>query len=434
MLTTRESASLILVAALVLTLVVVPKLRMQFAPSLRKVSRAAFARPLPRVYGLIVLVASVSTALAWKIGIWDWSLAKDALMVTATVVMPMTFRSFSFKSGGGLALNLLRDTIGLAALVTLYLDATPLPLVGELILQPIVTVLVVLQAFAQTDAKYAPARRVCDVLLTLIGIFLISWSTVQLFSSNPDWWELLRSLLFNFWLPLSLLPFFYVFGFYATTDNVRARFRAIRKPFTPRLMLAFMIGTRLRMSLIAKFTGRYNRVADASGFRDGLQRMRDFREDLARRHREEAERLAGLDENSGIDGLDADGLHVDRREFDVTKKRLDWIWTCQNGQWERQGNRYWDHLTDIIVDAEKHGIPVDHGFVVEVAEAGQVWRSWRETPGGAVLGVGGRELSSMLYFQGEAPPAGWPGDSDEWVDAARTQWPPDWNKDDATRL
>lgn len=434
MLTTRESASLILLAAFVLTLAVVPKFRKHLAPSFREVLRAAFARPLPGVYVLILIVASASTLLASKIGIWDWSLAKDAFIVTATVVFPMTFKSFSFKSGGGLALHLLRDTIGLAALVTFYLDATPLPLVGELILQPIVTVLVVLQAFARTDAKYSPARRLCDVLLILIGAFLITSSSVQLFSSDPDWWELLRSLLFNFWLPLSLLPFFYIFGFYAMTDTVRARFRAIRKPFTPRLMLAFMLGTRLRMSLLARFNGRYNRVADSSGFRDGLRRMRDFREDLARRDREEVERLAGLHENSGIGGLDADGRHVDRREFDVTKKRLDWIWTCQNGQWERQGNRYWDHLTDIIVDAEKHGLPEQHGFVVEVSEAGQVWRSWRVTPGGAVLGVGGRERRSMFYFQGEAPPVGWPGDSDEWVDAARKQWPPDWSKNDETRL
>lgn len=415
-------------------LIVVPKFRKHFAPWFRKVLRKALVRPLPGVYVLILIVASASTALASKVGIWDSSLVKDALMVTSTVVFPMTFKSFSFKSGGGLALYLLRDTLGLAALVTFYLDATPLPLVGELILQPIVTVLVVLQAVARTDAKYSPARRLCDVLLILIVSFLITWSTVQLFSSDPDWWELLRSLLFNFWLPLSLLPFFYIFGFYAMTDEVRNRFRRISRPFTRRLMLAFMIGTRLRMSLLARFNPRYNRVADSTGFTDGLRRMHDFREDLARRDREEAERLARLRKNSGIGGLDTDGCHVDRREFDVTKDRLDWIWTCQNGQWEQQGNRYWDHLTDIIVDAEKHGLPELHGFVVEVSDAGQVWRSWRVTPGGAVLGVGGHERRSMFYFQGEAPPVGWPGSSDEWVEATSAHWPPDWERNDETRL
>lgn len=411
-----------------------PKLRRQLAPHTRDLVRTAFTRPLPIVYALVVLVSSASTVLAWKIGIWDWTLAKDAAIITATVVLPMTFRSFSFKSGGGLALHLVRETIGLTTLLTFYLDARPLPLIGELIVQPIVTFFVILQAFDRSDPKYAPVRRVCDVLLVLTGAFLFTWSTVTLFSEPPDWWELLRSLLFNFWLPLSLLPFFYVFGFYALTDRVRARFRGIRKPFTPRLMLAFMVGTRLRMSLLANFNGRYNGVAEASGFRDGVRSMRDFRTDLARRDREGKARLSNLKQNAGRGGVDNEGLHVDRREFDVTKKRLDWIWTCQNGQWDRQGGQYWDHLTDIIVDAEKHGLPRIHGFEVEVAEAGQVWRAWRETPGGAVLGIGGREQRSMFYFQGDAPPAEWPGDSEEWVDAARAQWPPDWNKNDGTRL
>lgn len=434
MLTARETASLILIGAVVLTLLLMPKLRSQLAPRVRDLIHAVFSRPLPIVYALVVLVSSASTALAWRIGIWDWELTKDAVIITATVILPMTFRSFSFKSGGGLALHLVRETIGLAALLAFYLDATPLPLVGELIVQPIATFVVILQAFTRTDPEYAPVKQLCDIALAVIGTFLIIWSTVTLFSGSPDWWGFMRSLLFTFWLPLSLLPFFYVFGFYALTDKVRARFRAIHRPLTPPLMLAFMVGTRLRMSLLANFNGRYNSVAGASGFRDGLRRMRDFRADLTRRHREEAARLSELNQNAGRGGVDEEGLHVDRREFDVTKERLDWIWTCQNGQWERQGGRYWDHLTDIIVDAEKHGLPADHGFEVEVAEAGQVWRAWRETPGGAVLGVSGRERRSMYYFQGDAPPVGWPAESEEWVDAARAQWPPDWDKYDGTRL
>lgn len=434
MLTARETASLILIGAVSLTLVLVPKLRRQLSPHFRDLVLAALARPLPIVYALVLLVSSASTALAWRIGIWDWGLTKDAVIITATVILPMTFMSFSFKSGGGLALHLVRDTIGLAALLTFYLDTTPLPLIGELITQPIITFVVILHGFSRTEPKYASVNRVCDAILALIGAFLIIWSTATLLSNFPDWRELTKSILFNFWLPLSLLPFFYVFSFYALTDKVRARFRAIRRPFTPPLMLAFMVGTRLRISLLAKFTGRYNSVAEASGFRDGLRHMRDFRIDLARRHREEADRLSALNENAGRVGEDEEGIHLDRREFDVTKQRLDWIWTCQNGQWDRQGGRYWDHLTDIIVDAEKQGLPAAHGFTVEVAEAGQVWRAWRETPGGAVLGVGGRERRSTFYFQGDSPPVGWPAESEEWVDAARAEWPPDWNINDGTAL
>lgn len=434
MLTTREVASLLLLAAFVVPIVAVPNMRRSVVPAVPPLLRAALNPKLLLVYVLVVVVSAASTVVAWWLGLWSWSLIKDAVILTGAVALPMTFRSFGFKSGGELAHRLVRNTFSLAAIMAFYLGTAPLPLAGELLVQAIATGLVVFQAFSRTDAEYRLIEKSCDVLLGAIGVFLLIWTTAALVTPPPDWPELVRSLLFSFWLPLSLLPFFYAFGFYAVTERVRAGFRAKFKPFTPRLMLAFMIGTRLRLSLLAQFTGRYSGVADARGFRDGLRRMADFRADLRRRQDEENERAAVLKSNTGWPGLDEHGLHVDRREFDLTKKRLNWIWTCQNGQFERQGGRYWDHLTDLIVDAERHDLPEDHGFVVETADAGQVWRSWRRGPGGAVLGAGGASHRSQFYFQGEQPPDGWPGSSAEWVDAARNDWPPDWNKDDRSRL
>ncbi|WP_156958243.1 hypothetical protein [Bifidobacterium crudilactis] len=434
MLTTRETASLILLGTVLAALLVIPKLRRNVMPIIRPVLRAALVPRLLIMYVLVVGMSAVSTVLAWRVGIWNWSMLKDAVVITATVVLPMTARSFTFKSGGSLAAHLVRETFGLTALLAFYLDSEPLPLIAELILQPITTMLVLVQAFARNDRKFAIVQRLCDVLLGALGLFLIISATYALLSTQQDWWQLTESLLFNFWLPLSLLPFFYIFGSYAITEKVLARFRAIRKPLSPRIVLAFMAGTRMRMSFLNSFNGRYNNIADATGFRDGLRKMRNFRADISRRNDEETQRQKTLDRNAGISGVDESGLHIDRREFDITKKRLEWIWTCQNGQWERQGGHYWDDQTDSVVDAEKYGLPREHGFKVEVTQEGQIWRAWRITPGGAVLGVGGVERRSKFYFQGDTPPRDWPGDSNNWVDAVRQQGPPDWDKNDGTRL
>jgi hypothetical protein len=433
-LTTREAASLILVSVLVVSVLVLPTWRRQMSPLFRSLLRAAMAPRLLVTYGLVVIVCSASTALAWWLGLWDSSMVKDTVIITATVVLPMTFRSFTFSSGGGLVRHLIRDTLGLSTLFVFYLDARPLPLLAEISMQVVTTFLVILQTVARTRDDAVPVKRLIEVMLFFIGAGLLLWSSFALFSSSTDWWELLRSLLFNFWLPLTLLPFFYAFGFYAVTEQVRARFRAIRRPFRPGLFAAFIIGTRFRLSLLASFTGRYNSVSEATGFRDGLRRMRVFRQDLERRGQEERSRLATLEGNAGRAERDLEGRHLDRREFDVTKKALDWIWEVQNGQWERHGGRYWDDLLDAIMDAERRGLPSDHGITVQIADGGQVWRAWRRTPGGAVLGVGGREHRSMYYFQGDSEPKGWPGASAEWHDATREEWPPDWNLDDGTRL
>lgn len=435
MLTSRELTTAIIIVATITVVFGVPKFRAHMAPSLRTAVRAAFAPCLLWLYLVVVLVAAGSTVLAWVVGLWDLNLLKDTVILTLTVVFPMTFRSLSFKSGGELAHKLLRDTLALTALLTIYLDAAPLPLGWEIVYQLTVIFLAMLQAFAATNPEHEPAKRFCDGLLFALGIFLLVWTSVSLIQTPPDWSELFQSLFSGFWLPLTLLPFFYVFGFYAVTETALARFRSIKKPLSRRVALAVMVGTRLRLSLIARFNGRYNDVGDATGFRDALSRMSSFRKDLARRDAEESNRLRGLTDNVGADGVDDSGCHLDRREFDVTKKQLDWIWTCQNGQYERQGERYWDHLTNWIVDADKHGLPKDHGFVVETTDEGQTFRAWRRIPGGAVLAVGGRERRSMFYYQGESPPVSWPSAGTEgWRDATQEEWPPDWNHNDGTRL
>ncbi|TFC92176.1 hypothetical protein E3T28_07160 [Cryobacterium sinapicolor] len=107
MLTTREIASLLLMGAVALTLVVVPKFRQHFAPSIIGALRAAFAPKLVSVYLLVVAASAASTAGAWRVGLWEWNLLKDAIILTGAVVLPMVVRSFSFKSGGELAHRLL---------------------------------------------------------------------------------------------------------------------------------------------------------------------------------------------------------------------------------------------------------------------------------------------------------------------------------------
>jgi len=41
-----------------------------------------------------------------------------------------------------------------------------------------------------------------------------------------------------------------------------------------------------------------------------------------------------------------------------------------------------------MVDAKKHELPEQHGFVVQTSLDGQKWRAWRVLPSAWVLGMG----------------------------------------------
>lgn len=110
---------------------------------------------------------------------------KDAVILTFAVVLPMTFRPFSFKSEGALTQELVSETIGPTTLLAFYLGAAPLPLIGELLLQSIASILGMLQAVAQTREELHPVKRLCDWLLAFVGVFLIAWATIALISSRP---------------------------------------------------------------------------------------------------------------------------------------------------------------------------------------------------------------------------------------------------------
>lgn len=74
MLTSREVATLIILATALLIVLVVPKFRAHMAPSTAALVRAAVAPRLVWIYLIVVFVVVASTALAWLIGLWEASL------------------------------------------------------------------------------------------------------------------------------------------------------------------------------------------------------------------------------------------------------------------------------------------------------------------------------------------------------------------------
>lgn len=439
MLTTREIASLILLGAALIALLSWPATRSALHEGLSSIARALRWKLVVSFLALLCWIA-VCLRLGSLVTLWDSSLLKDSIIITLTFAIPMMFRIPKAETGGAIVRRLALDALGFVALLEFYVNVEPLPLVGELLLQVVATALVMLNSVAATKREWASVRKLTGGLLSMIGVGLVLWTTAAVLRDRDtlDWIGLLRSFLLGVWLPALLLPFFYVAAFLMAAETLFVRLRLVssvtRLPI--RVRIAVFMGLRLSVKLASRFIGRYNQVAESRSFRETSSFMRTFRREVRKQDEVEIQRVAMLVANTGLAGVDANGAQLDRREFHETKERLRWVSVCEMGRYEGNGRRYWsdaDGLTDIIVDASKHGLPADHGITVQAAPDDQRWRAWRVLPSGWVLAIGGSGWRSEWVYTGPAAPISWPGGGDQrWVDAMTApELPPDWSRSDA---
>lgn len=437
MLTNRELASLILLGAFIVIVLAVPKMRRAVGPpALNALKIAVTSGSLLTVWGLFLLWCAGWVTLVALVGAWNVGLLKDTLLIVFTLGFPLLFRAVNAKSGTAIMRQIVGETVAVSALLLFYLNLEPLPLWAELIVQPVVTLLVLLQFAAGRSSDGKRLQGCLGVLITVAGLGLIVWTTVQFIvnAGTRDWGGTLLELALSLWLPVVMFPFFYVASFYAAAQKITCRLRRIYKlPALRRVTLAVVLGLHFRLKWARAFLPPYEKpILRAKTFREAVGLMRDFRSDIERREVLEADRLANLEAFAGQSGADGSGGQLDRREFEGTKRALEFISVAQGLRYERPGNRYWNDLTELVLQpVDRYGLAPEHGVHVETTPDGQKWRAWRRMPSGWHLGIGGRdgETGHFLYT-GTDQPTNWPGDPG-WADAVRDlELPEDWTRDD----
>lgn len=300
MLTEREWASIIWLLVLAATFAIVPGLRRNVGPAVKALVRSA-ANPQIVVVVLSLLAwAALCVGIGNQLGLWNPALFKVTAIIVLGFGFPMLWRSIRAASGGALVKQVITGAIGGTAVLAFYLNLASFPLWVELIVQPVVALLLMLSVLAIREERAKPLVPVLAILL--LGSFLASfvWTTVTLVNTggDMDWLETLRSFLLTIWLPVLLTPFFYALAFVAYAESSLNRLARVSetKSLPLRINLAFIIGLRFRVALVAGFDGRYNGLAREQTFRGALRYMQSYRTDLKRRRREEAERVDGLRE------------------------------------------------------------------------------------------------------------------------------------------
>jgi hypothetical protein len=420
---TRQLATLILATSFLAVMAIHPGVRESYWQILRQFVQPAIWLPF-------VLYGSWLAGLHWlalKVGLWNpqllgesifWGIASGAaLLVLSATQAPKKDNFFRDR---------LWDTVKFGAFLGFFLNVKSLNLIGELLLQPFLAVVVALQAVAAGNPRQANVRRLMGGVLAITGLTLLTYTIVYVVR---DWTQInrlleIRKLLMPVWLTLCSMPFVFGFALLAAYSSLFGRMKAgtDSKPLV-RARLGVMLGLRTRLLDIQGMAWPYTRQAGrATTVRAGMEAVRDFRANRTAEREAERVRLLRLDELAGVEGTDADGRQLDRREFAETKEALRYLAMCQVGWYNNQGGGYRPELLTTLEAAggfEAHGLPSDHRIVMRVRKDGKAWYAFRRTVGDWVFGIGARKPpTDEWFYDGPQPPTSYPRPGHGWGGAA----------------
>ncbi len=362
-LSTREQASLILIAIFVGYLLANASLRAHLPGLLRTSLSPAILLPILFLFAYTSFEVWIGFQLRW----WSTSLAKETVVWTVASGAVLLYKGIlEANDEPRFFRKTASATIAPTVFLTFFMNLTTFGLLAELALQLFLIPVTMLSTFAQVsaDPKHYAARKICDGLLSLV---VLSWFVYTAIHVQSIWHQLdvhliAQKLILPMWLTLGLLPFIYVLSVYVAyqrplgivksqTSTFRVRWRAI-------VAIVLTLGlTRLQHFWIKK-------LVDAKTLAAARSAVRQFERSLRDAERATAEEKDRLRRYAGVDGVDSEGRRLDRREFNETIAALQWLATCHAGHY-RKRNRYDRDLLHLLGDSfTTRGIPKETGIVM----------------------------------------------------------------------
>jgi hypothetical protein len=277
LLNNREIAVLFWLAVVV----VVAVSRRDLRPSLVAVIRAALARRIVTWFVAMAAYVAGLVYLGYRLDLWSPSLLKDTIIwfIGPAVVL---FFNMTKAGEGGFFRRAAVATVEVTAVVAFALNVFVLDLGWELVLQPVVAILVMLSAYSATDEQYAPAKKLADGLLVLIGLVVLAVTATKALHHwrDVDLGGLSLDFVLPIWLTLGLLPFIFALGLVSAYELLflRIGFAAPSDHVPLSVRLGLIAGLGLRIRQVRAFTHPwYRRAAAAKSWREALAAARQFR-------------------------------------------------------------------------------------------------------------------------------------------------------------
>ena len=389
----------------------------------------SFASIVQKTFPWVIAIVSWLIAvvyLASRIGLWDidmiaatvwWSLAPGTVLVYDAVTSTNDMKFFARRLK-----NLLSATVIVEALVTLV----EMPLLFELFLVPISFALVVIITLSE-NKKYSTrtmgsfAKYIALAIGTgLLAFNVWSWISGRVSISSS---ELVRGVILPIYLTIMFIPILYYLTICSRWEllykkikdltSVGPYIRRLRKRLVLILIVIRVSGLHLKSSRFLTMPLVLDRIFASDQPNEVRKNIQYELEKVRREKTRQRELVEQLEKYAGVTGVDKYGRQLDRREFNKTCEKLEFLHLCHVGRWNDY-KHYIVGLKDLIIVETLDSFPSD-SFHEAFFDNADSWFIWRRTITGWVFAIGADgPPPSCWYYDGPDPPSGPPREGSNW--------------------
>ena len=176
---------------------------------------------LSSIFFMIAYTAGIVFVL-YQINSWNISLLKDTVVWFCFTAIVVCFNLVTSETDQNLFRKVIVDTIKIVIIIEFIVNTYTFSLVGELVLIPVVTFILILGVVAKTDEKNSSVAKLTNGLLIIIGIVILIFAISNVVSDYKNFVSLdtLRKFLLPPLLTILFLPFIYFMILFTAYDDL----------------------------------------------------------------------------------------------------------------------------------------------------------------------------------------------------------------------
>lgn len=181
-----------------------------------------------KILSSIFLMIAYTTGIVfvlYQITFWNTSLLKDTVVWFCFTGILLSFNLVTSDTYQNLFRKIIISNIKMVVIIEFIVNTYTFSLVGELILIPVVTFIVILEVVAKTDEKCSSVAKLMNGLQIIIGVVILIFAISNVVSDYKNFGSLdtLRNFLLAPLLTISFLPFIYLMILFATYELLFTR-------------------------------------------------------------------------------------------------------------------------------------------------------------------------------------------------------------------